>query len=353
MKVLVTGATGLIGCHAVAALLDSGAQVRVLVRDRERLRKALAPFGRSPGEVEIVEGAIETPDAVEAAMSGVEGLLHAAGRFSPDRRDADALHAINVEGTRRLLEVAAKAVEREQLSRIVYVSSILALFPPAGPTYDPEAPLPRPKEMYAATKAAAEAIARSAQENLPLSIVYPAAVQGPDDPTFSIGPQLVADALRSGRVLVTRGGLPTSDVRDLARLFAVLFGADRSPPRRLMAPAFFVPHDRYHALLEEITGRSLRAQRLPAALLRAMGWIGDGLGRLGRPVALTSEAVSVLTRSVPVDDEAARRLLGGDVHSAEASFRDLIAWMVAAGHLPAEAAGRIPADTPPAPRGRT
>ena len=72
-----------------------------------------------------------------------------------------------------------------------------------------------------------------------------------------------------------------------------------------------------------------------------MGRVGDWMGLLGRPVQLTSEAAAVLTRSVPVDDAEACRLLGRPPISAEASFRDLIAWMAAAGHIPPEASGRV------------
>lgn len=349
MRILVTGATGLIGCHAVAALCDAGHTVRVLVRDPGKLDGVLAPFGRGAADVESVAGALEDGAVLDHALRDCEGLLHCAGRFSPDRREARALEETNVEGTRRVLAAAERAAARGPFERAIYVSSILALFPPSGPRMTAEDDVTSPSEMYAATKAAAERIARDAQERLPLTIVYPAAVQGPDDPTFSIGPKLVADALSSASVLVTEGGLPTTDVRDLARvLVAIVGGADTSA--RLMAPSFFVEHAAYHALLRDLTGRPLRAQRTPGWLLRGMGRVGDLLGLLGRPVQLTSEAAAVLTRSVPVDDAEARRLLGREPIDVERSFRDLIEWMVEAGHLSAEAAGRAaPAAAPGSP----
>lgn len=335
MRVLLTGATGLIGCHTAARLLDAGHVVRVLVRDPDRLAPALAPFGRGLPDVEVARGDLGDAESIDAALAGCDGLIHAAGRFSPDRRDADALHAVNVEGTRRLFAIARE----HPLERAIHVSSILALFPPAGPVMRAEDPTASPKEMYAATKAAADRIAREASQDRPVHVVYPAAVQGPDDPTFSVGPQLVADALVQGRVLVTEGGLPSTDVRDLARvLVAVIEGHTRAD--RLMGPAFFVDHADHHALLERITGRSLARQRIPGWVLRALGRLGDLTARFGRDVQLTGEAAQVLTRSVPIDDAEARRLLGGEARSAEESFRDLIRWMVAAGHLPAEAAGR-------------
>lgn len=340
MKILLTGATGLIGCHAAAALLEAGHAIRLLVRDPRKLDAVFAPFGRRAADFEVVTGSIEDAGALDDALSECAGLLHAAGRFSPDRRDAAALRATNVEGTRRVFEAAERASRRAPLERIVYVSSILALFPAPGPCMRASDDVARPAEMYAATKADAERIAREAQSRLPLTIVYPAAVQGPDDPTFSVGPKLVADALVSGRVLVTEGGLPSTDVRDLARLFVSIFGG-APHAARMMAPAFFVEHADYHRLLRDLTGRDLRAQRLPGGLLRAIGRIGDVLGLLGRPIQLTSEAAAVLTRSVPVDDAEACRLIGPTPITAERSFGDLIAWMAATGRIPDAVAGRI------------
>ena len=133
MKILVTGATGLIGCHAAAALREAGHTVRLLVRDASRLDVVFAPFGLSGGDFEVSRGALEDEGALDEALRGCTGLLHCAGRFSPDRRDAAALRETNVEGTRRVLDAAEQARADAVLERVVYVSSILALFPAPGP----------------------------------------------------------------------------------------------------------------------------------------------------------------------------------------------------------------------------
>jgi nucleoside-diphosphate-sugar epimerase len=337
MRVLVTGASGLIGAHATADLLERGHGVRAFVRTPDKLERALAPFGRGISDLEVATGDVCDKESVEHALVGCQGLLHCAGVFSPDLSDAERLRSINVTGTGAVLGAGSRA----GLDRMVFISSMLALFPPAGPVFEATGDVGQPRSMYAATKAAADHVARSLQSvGAPLSIVYPAAVQGPDDPTFSTGPQLVANALREGRVLVTEGGLPYTDVRDLARVLSVLFEIE-NPPRRLMGPAFFVPHERYHELLCELTGRSLAARRIPGWLVRGLGRLGDLAQKLGRPVELTSEAAAVLTRSVPVDDAEARRLLGREALDEEASFRDLIVWMHGAGLLDAEQVGAL------------
>ena len=204
MRVLVTGATGLIGCHAVATLLGRGHAVRTFVRDPEKVGRVLAPLGASAADVEIASGQLGSADALRRALQGCQGLLHCAGLFSPRRQDEALLVETNVEGTRRVLDAAEDAAG---LERAVYVSSMLALFPPRGPTMTADDAVVEPASMYAKTKADAERIARERQSRLPLTLVYPAAVQGPHDPTFSVGPQLVANALSQAEVLVTQGGL--------------------------------------------------------------------------------------------------------------------------------------------------
>lgn len=328
-RVLLTGATGLIGCHAAASLVREGFGVRALVRDVEKLRRCLAPFALGGDAVEVVLGDVTRPRELPAALEGCDALVHAAGRFSHDLADAEALREVNVGGTEHVLRAAVEA----GLDPIVHVSSFLALLPPRGETIGADDPVGAPKAMYSRTKAESDRVARRLQgEGAPVVIVYPASVQGPHDPTVGSGPGIFADMLRRGRALVTRGGLGYTDVRDLARLIAKLLQPGHGP-RRIMAPADFVDHARFHRLLSELTGRELGADRLPASLLQLMGAFGDLKQRLtGRPAQLTSEAAMVLTRSVPFDDAEARALLG-HTHSVEEQFRDLLVWMHEAGVL--------------------
>jgi hypothetical protein len=103
-----------------------------------------------------------------------------------------------------------------------------------------------------------------------------------------------------------------------------------------------VPHADYHRILCELTGRPLRAVRVPGAVLRALGRVGDLRQRLfGSWVELDSEAALVLTRCVPMDDAATRRELGVEPRSARESFRDVLTWMADAGVLAPEHVGRL------------
>jgi uncharacterized protein YbjT (DUF2867 family) len=73
--ILVTGATGRVGRHVVAGLLESGAAVRALVRDPAQARLR---------DVEVVRGDITDPVAVERAASGVDAAFLLWPSFSAD-----------------------------------------------------------------------------------------------------------------------------------------------------------------------------------------------------------------------------------------------------------------------------
>ena len=73
MRVLVTGATGLVGCHATARLVSDGHTVRALVRDAAKLARTLEPLGVPEAAVEAVEGDILEPAAIDSIMEAEGG----------------------------------------------------------------------------------------------------------------------------------------------------------------------------------------------------------------------------------------------------------------------------------------
>lgn len=328
MKVAITGATGLIGVHTVARLIDQGHTVRALVRDARKLDAVLAPFALPAELIEPIIGDVTRPADVERLLEGCDALIHTAGLFSDDQRQHEAMRHINVAGTDTLLTAAAGT----GLAAIVYVSSYLALFPPRDSLIRANDPVGHPKNAYARTKADAERIARQWQSRgLPLTIIYPGAVHGPHDPTFSVGPAMIARYVREG-VLVTDGGLVYADVRDLAKVCVGALSSRR--PARHMFGGFYLDHGGLLTLLRELTGRDIPRQNIPGCALRLIGRLGDWLAPLrGKPPQLTWEAATVLTRTIPCDDLPTLQTFDISPLTPRESLRDLLLWMYRAGKL--------------------
>jgi nucleoside-diphosphate-sugar epimerase len=112
MRTLVTGATGKVGSRLAQRLALRGDRVRALVRDPGR---ATALRER---DVEIVRGDLLDHDSLEAAVHGVDAVVHCAALFFPGD-SSERAHAVNDLGTRDLADAARAAGVR----RFVFTST--------------------------------------------------------------------------------------------------------------------------------------------------------------------------------------------------------------------------------------
>jgi dihydroflavonol-4-reductase len=269
MLVTVTGGTGFVGSHSVAALIGQGHRVRLLVRDRTAVGAALRPLGVDPGAVEVVAGDVTDEESVRRAVDGADRVLHAAGVFSFDVRDRRRMRAVNPRGTQVVLQAARTA----GVGKVVYVSSIVALMPSRTPL-STDSPVGRPREAYFASKAAAEAIARRYQaEGDPVVITYPPALLGPDDPHVGDQTARLRDILRGLMPMWPLGGFPVGDVRDTAALHARLLADDCEKQGRYFGPGRYLSTRAYIGALREVTGRGLPTAFLPARAMLPVGWL--------------------------------------------------------------------------------
>ncbi len=195
MKVLVTGAGGMLGGAVAGRLRDRGDEVRVFQRRRVDL-----------AGIEQVNGDIADPEAVRRAVRGQDAVLHLAAKVGVTGPWPE-FAATNIEGTANLL----RALRSEGVGRLVHVSSpsvahagralVAAGAGPADPV--------RARGSYARSKAAGEQLAlRADGPDLGVVVIRPHLVWGPGD--TQLVARIVARA-RAGRLLLIGSGASLID----------------------------------------------------------------------------------------------------------------------------------------------
>lgn len=171
MLVLLTGATGRIGLRLVPRLLRANVQLRLLVRNRQRV-EAFANRG-----AQVVVGDLRDPEVVQKALEEVWGVIHLAAAFRgvPEAKMAE----VNVEATRTLAWMA-------NARRFVFASTQLVYGPGRGrPAREDDEIQPPAGAAYPRTKGQAEEVLRELQRHgLDLRVVRLGFVYGDGDPNL-------------------------------------------------------------------------------------------------------------------------------------------------------------------------
>jgi dihydroflavonol-4-reductase len=309
VKALVTGATGFIGSHVAAALAAAGAEVRAFDR-------------RAPPEVaagvEAVPGDVLDVDALVRAMRGCDAVFHLAAVYSYARGHARVMQAVNVDGTRAVLDAAARAGVR----RVVHTSSCATCGPVAGRTAT-EADEPPRWELavpYKRTKLEAERLALgAASDGLEVVVVNPTTPVGPGDRRPTPTGKMVADVARGrARVYLTGAALNVVAVEDVAAGHLLAFEHGYSGERYLLGGEN-LPLREVFAIVARAAGRQPPRIGVPWALGFGAAHAGDTALRLiGRePSLLVVDEVRLARLPMTFDDARARRELGYASRPAE------------------------------------
>ena len=334
---LVTGGTGYVGSHSIAALAGAGHRVRVLARSPEKVPAALGPLGVDGVETAI--GDVTDPAAVEQALEGCDAVVHAASVFSLDTRRTREMNSVNVRGT----EIVLGTAHRLGLDPIVHVSSEVALLPPDdGEVLTPDSPVKRPPWPYCRSKADSELVARRFQAaGAPVVSVMPAAMWGPHDPHLGEGAMLAINVLRNRYPVVMAGGMHIADVRDVAAALAAVLQPGLGP-RSYTVTGHYVTMPNIIRTLGDLSGRRIRFVTFPAGFLAAFGRTADLVQRrLRTRLPWSAESIWIMNCDAHCDDSKTRDQLQLEPRPLRETFADTVRWLVEAGHLAPRKAGRL------------
>jgi len=276
--------------------------------------------------------------ALLKACAGAGTVFHLAGKVSAGWEADEEVHAINVTGTRNVVEACLAS----GVNRLVHFSSIQALLGQAlfgGAAVDETCELvaadDRTRGAYDRAKAEAERLVLGAVERgLDAVIVSPTAVLGPYDFQPSpMGEVLVALGRGELPALVAGGHCDYVDVRDVAT------GALAAEQRGRRGERYILSGTRLSlvALARQwasVTGRAAPRFAVPMGLARVAAPFAPAWARWrGRRPLFTSESLRVLRTQPPASHRKAGAELGYRPRSIDETLRDTCAWMKSQGWL--------------------
>ena len=175
MRIFLTGGSGFIGSRLAPLAVESGHAVTVVTpvnTPAERTRcDALEKAG-----IKVVIAPLEDSTVIAREMQGQDVVIHLAAAQHEAEQPESYFHRVNVEGTRSLLDHAARAGVR----RFVHGSTIGVYGSAASGSLDEESPL-APDNPYGRTKAAAEQVVRQFPSSMEWVIVRISETYGPAD----------------------------------------------------------------------------------------------------------------------------------------------------------------------------
>lgn len=271
MKILVTGSTGFIGSQLCRALVEQGHDVRAFHRASSSLRS----LEGLEGSLEHAIGDLTQPETLAAALRGVEAVFHSAGLIFAGSQPG-RLYAVNVEGTRALLQAAQEAGVR----RVVHTSSVSALGVPlsgAAPVDERHTwNFPAQDWPYGYAKYLAEMeVQKAVAAGLDVVIVNPGVVIGAGD-IYNAPRSILARILRRQVPFITTGGSNVVHIADVVAGHLAALERGKRGERYLLCGQN-LSHPEFIQTASAAAGVPAPTLMLPPGLVRAMagplGWL--------------------------------------------------------------------------------
>lgn len=214
MKVLITGATGLLGNNLLRQCLLQGIETEVLVRKQSDLRPFHDLLASTHQPLVIHQGDITDLDSIRKAAKGKSHIIHAAGDVHIGWKGLEKQRRTNVQGASNIARVA-----HENQQRLIHVSTVntLGLTGDQTPANEqtPFGYRNVPSTYVVSKREADIEIERWLAHGLEAIIVHPGFMFGPYDWKLSSGKMMVS-LTRSYALLSPRGGCSLCDARDVA-----------------------------------------------------------------------------------------------------------------------------------------
>ncbi len=324
-KVLVTGATGFIGSALTRKLLDRGDEVHILARQKNPPYTNLEDL-----PVRVHHGDIQNAVSLRGAMKGLDYVYHAAAvyQFYPWwKRKNLAIHKINIQGTRNVVEAA----RWENIRKIVYTSSIITIgrktdgsFSNENTSYDPA----QSNSNYARSKLEAERfVLEETKRGLPAVVVNPGITLGERDHKPTPSGEIIIKFLNRVYPCTFETTWCVAGADDVADGHIAAMEKGKIGERYILCNREHYSMAQIFRMLEKITG--VRAPRfsLPLPLIRAFAYADEGSARwIKHQPLLSTEGLRFCSSRLKCNNAKAVRELGYANSPIETALEKAVQW---------------------------
>lgn len=321
-KIFVTGGAGFIGSRVVKAFADQGYEVRCLLRSTSNTRRLEGiPYERA-------EGDITDAASVEKAMAGCTGVVHLASLSNWKDIHSPKMPLVVIEGSKNVLNAAKKNGNLPT----VYVSSSTAIDgTDQRIILNEDSPLTLNKKhfVYPHAKKQVEEICKAEAKNgLPVVIVNPTEVYGPNDWDKITSGNLI-DFATTKKVQLAEGGTSIVHVDDVANGIVAALEKGR-PGERYILGGDNVEFKDLATLTLEILGIQKPVSMIGRGMLMFLAKVSKTFGiNMGFEPAVIPYAVKYWF----VDNSKAKKELGVHFRSPREILEPTLAWVKEAGFI--------------------
>jgi dihydroflavonol-4-reductase len=326
VKVALTGVTGHLGAAVLQELLARKLTVRALVRNPDH-------SAQGDTRVEYVTGDILDRASLASFLDGCDTLIHCAGVISINGDPNGMVMRTNVEGTRNILEAAAKA----SVGRVMYASSIHAYEQkPSDEILDESRELAPPDAFaYDRSKRTGQELALSYNNaEMEVLVVNPTALIGPYDFKPSRIGRMVMNLLNGNLRFIVDGGFDFCDVRDVAH--AMVNGLNNGTPGHCYLLSGKWVHLRdFVSVLSETVGSRIRVFEVPMWMAKAGVPAAQIWSKAcGRTSSFTKEAlVAIEDGNRRITSDRAVREIQYHIRPFDETVRDTVNWFKTRGFI--------------------
>ena len=323
MKVLVTGATGLVGNNVVRKLLASGFDVSVTVRPTSNM-KSLDGL-----DVRVLKGDLIDKDFLNSLVNNVDAIIHSAALIQIGWSKMDQSLKVNVEASSALAEAAAK-----NNIRLVYVSTVDTLAKATRYTTRTENDREpaKPQCAYVVSKTKGEkTILEWVGKGLDAVIVHPGFMVGPWDWAPSSGEMMLAIA-KNWVPFSPGGGCSVVDVRDVATgIISALKNGKRG--ERYILGGVNMTYLQLWRLMANTVGKRGPIAPMGWGAAKTIGFFGDVVSKIrGKEGQVNSAALQMGQIFHFYDSKKAIENLDYKIGDVETALQDAWRWFIEYGY---------------------